>query len=128
MDYQEHIVTDPTIRSAKPRVRGTRMTVGDILSYLAAGMTQNEILADFPLLERADIRACLVFAAARERRMTGGLANQPDHARRRSVTSGTQSSFDRTTFEAGKMGGRACIRGLRITVYTVLSLVAGADD
>jgi uncharacterized protein (DUF433 family) len=50
-------------------VRGTRITVGNVLSYLASGMNENEILANFPQLERADIRACLAFAAERERRI-----------------------------------------------------------
>jgi uncharacterized protein (DUF433 family) len=53
----------------KPCVRGTRITVGDVLSYLASGMSQQEILADFPQLSGDDIRACLAFAAERERRV-----------------------------------------------------------
>ncbi|MGD9614168.1 MAG: DUF433 domain-containing protein [Alphaproteobacteria bacterium] len=69
MDYRERIVIDPHIRFGKPYVRGTRITVGDILSYLASGMSEDEILADFPQLERTDIRACLAFAAERERRV-----------------------------------------------------------
>jgi uncharacterized protein (DUF433 family) len=68
MDYRERIVIDPAIRFGKPRVRGTRITVGDVLSYLASGMSEDQILADFPQIERADIRACLAFAAERERR------------------------------------------------------------
>jgi uncharacterized protein (DUF433 family) len=50
-------------------VRGTRITVGDVLSYLAGGMTEDQILDDFPSLSRDDIRACLAFAAERERRL-----------------------------------------------------------
>jgi uncharacterized protein (DUF433 family) len=69
MDYRDRIVIDPEIRFGKPRVKGTRITVGDVLSYLAAGMTEPEILADFPRLSRDDIRACLAFAADRERRV-----------------------------------------------------------
>lgn len=69
MEYQERIVIDPEIRFGKPCVRGTRITVGDVLSYLASGMSEDEILADFPQLTRDDIRACLAFAADRERRL-----------------------------------------------------------
>jgi uncharacterized protein (DUF433 family) len=67
MDFQDRIVLDPQIRFGKPTVRGTRITVGDVLSYLAAGMSEDEILADFPTLQREDIRACLAYAAERER-------------------------------------------------------------
>jgi uncharacterized protein (DUF433 family) len=69
MDYRNHIVLDPEIRFGKPTVRGTRITVGDVLSYLAGGMSEDDILADFPQLTRDDIRACLAFAAERERRL-----------------------------------------------------------
>lgn len=69
MDYRDRIVLDPGIRFGKPTVRGTRITVGDVLGYLAGGMSENEILADFPQLAREDIRACLAFAAERERRL-----------------------------------------------------------
>lgn len=69
-DYRERIVIDPNIRFGKPVVRGTRITVGDVLSYLAAGMSEAEFLADFPQLTREDVLACLAFAADRERRMT----------------------------------------------------------
>lgn len=70
MSHLDRIVLDPEIRFGKPTVRGTRITVGDVLSYLAGGMSENEILADFPQLTREDIRACLAFAAERERRLT----------------------------------------------------------
>ncbi|HZK88780.1 MAG TPA: DUF433 domain-containing protein [Stellaceae bacterium] len=69
MDYQDHIDIDPAVRFGKPRVRGTRITVGDVLAYLASGMREEEILADFPQLTSDDIRACLAFAAERERRV-----------------------------------------------------------
>ena len=69
MDYRDRIVIDPEVRFGKPTVRGTRITVGDVLSYLASGMSEDEILADFPYLTREDIRACLAFAADRERRI-----------------------------------------------------------
>ncbi len=67
MDYRERIVCDPNIRFGKPTVRGTRITVGDVLSYLAAGMTEEELTAEFPSLAREDMRACLAYAAERER-------------------------------------------------------------
>ena len=69
MDYRDRIVIDPEIRFGKPCVRGTRLTVGDVLSYLASGMSEDDVLADFPQLRREDIRACLAFAADRERRL-----------------------------------------------------------
>ena len=69
MDWQERITTNPDVRSGKPCIRGTRITVYDILEYLAGGMTEEQILADFPSLAREDIRAALSFAAARERRL-----------------------------------------------------------
>jgi uncharacterized protein (DUF433 family) len=69
MDYRERIIIDPEVRFGKPCVRGTRITVGDILSYLASGMTEKEVLADFPQLTADDIHACLAFAAERERRL-----------------------------------------------------------
>jgi len=67
MDIRQHIAVDPEVRFGKPTIRGTRITVGDVLSYLASGMTEDEILADFPQLSRESIRACLAFAAERER-------------------------------------------------------------
>lgn len=69
MDYHDRIIVDPHVRFGKPTVRGTRLTVGDVLSYLASGMTEADVLADFPQLVQADIRACLAFAADRERRI-----------------------------------------------------------
>jgi uncharacterized protein (DUF433 family) len=69
MDYRDRIVIDPKIRFGKPCVRGTRITVGDVLSYLASGMTEPQVLADFPQLTGEDIRACLAFAAERERKV-----------------------------------------------------------
>jgi uncharacterized protein (DUF433 family) len=67
MDYHDRIVIDPQIRFGKATVRGTRISVGDVLSYLASGMSENEIVSDFPSLTREDIRACLAYAAERER-------------------------------------------------------------
>ena len=69
MDYRDRIVIDPEVRFRKSCVRGTRITVGDVLSYLASGMREEQILADFPQLTIDDIRACLAFAAERERRV-----------------------------------------------------------
>ena len=71
MDYLNRIAIDPEIRFGKPCIRGTRITVGDVLSYLASGMSEADILADFPQLTRDDIRSCLAFAAERERRVFG---------------------------------------------------------
>ena len=68
MNLLERILVDPEIRFGKPCVRGTRISVGDVLEYLAGGMSEDEILADFPQLTREDIRACLAYAAERERR------------------------------------------------------------
>ena len=69
MEYRDRIIIDPEVRFGKPCVHGTRITVGDVLSYLAAGMSEAQIIADFPQLTREDIRACLEFAAERERRL-----------------------------------------------------------
>jgi uncharacterized protein (DUF433 family) len=69
MKYDHLITIEPDKRSGQPCIRGLRMTVQDVLEYLAAGMTHAEILADFPDLTEDDIRACLAFAAERERRL-----------------------------------------------------------
>jgi uncharacterized protein (DUF433 family) len=69
MDYSKIITIEPGKRGGKPCIRGLRITVYDVLEYLASGMTQQEILADFPDLTAEDIRACLAFAADRERRL-----------------------------------------------------------
>jgi uncharacterized protein (DUF433 family) len=74
MTHQDRIVVDPAVRGGKPCIRGTRITVYDILEYLAGGMTEDEILRDFPSLARQGIRAALEFAAPRERRLTGSPA------------------------------------------------------
>jgi uncharacterized protein (DUF433 family) len=71
METLERITIDPARRSGKPCIRDTRITVYDILDYLASGMTEAEILQDFPELDVQDIRASLAFAAARERRLFG---------------------------------------------------------
>lgn len=69
MNYSDRITIEPGKRAGKPCIRGLRVTVYDILEYLASGMSEDEILADFPDLERADIRACLSFAADREKKL-----------------------------------------------------------
>ena len=66
MKYQDIITLEPGKRSGKPCIRGMRITVYDVLSYLASGMTQDEILQDFPYLTTTDILACLSYAAVHE--------------------------------------------------------------
>ncbi len=68
-DYTNIITIQPGKRGGKPVIRGLRITVYDVLSYLAGGMSEDEILADFPELTREDIRACLSYAADREKRL-----------------------------------------------------------
>ena len=68
MSPLDRITIDQSVRFGKPCVRGTRITVGDVLSYLAAGMTEDEIVAEFTQLAPEDIRACLAYAAERERK------------------------------------------------------------
>ena len=69
MNYRDVITLEPGKRGGKPCIRGLRITVYDVLEYLASGMSEEEILADFLDLNRDDIRACLGFAADRERRL-----------------------------------------------------------
>lgn len=69
MDYHDIITIEPGKRGGKPIIRGLRITVQDVLEYLAGGMSEKEILSDFPDLTREDIRACLAFAADRERKL-----------------------------------------------------------
>lgn len=69
MNYREIITIEPGKRSGKPCIRGTRIAVSDVLEYLASGMSVEEITADFPELTVDDIRACLSFAADRERKL-----------------------------------------------------------
>ena len=68
-DWRSRITVEPGKRGGKPCIRRMRITVYDVLSYLAAGMSAAEILDDFPYLEAEDIQACLAFAAQRERGM-----------------------------------------------------------
>jgi uncharacterized protein (DUF433 family) len=69
VNYAERITIEPGKCGGKPCIRGVRITVYDILDYLASGMSHQEILQDFPDLTEEDLRACLSFAAARERRL-----------------------------------------------------------
>jgi uncharacterized protein (DUF433 family) len=69
VNYKDRITIEPGKRGGKPCIRGLRITVYDILEYLASGMTEEEILKDFPDLTIEDIRACLAFAADRERKL-----------------------------------------------------------
>ncbi len=71
MDYTHLITIEPGKRSGPPCLRGMRITVQDVPEYLAGGMTAEEVLADFPELTAEDVRACLAFAADRERRLRG---------------------------------------------------------
>ena len=75
MNYKEIITIEPDKRSGKPCIRGTRITVQDVLEYLAGGMSEAELLEEFPDLTVEDIRACLAYAADRERK----LAILPDY-------------------------------------------------
>lgn len=67
MNYRDLITIEPGKRGGRPCIRGMRMTVYDVLEYLASGMTQQQILQDFPFLTAEDIQACLAYAADRER-------------------------------------------------------------
>jgi uncharacterized protein (DUF433 family) len=69
MNYQDIITIEPGKRGGRPTVRGMRIAVADVLGWLAAGMTHEEILSDYPELTEEDIRACLAYAADRERRL-----------------------------------------------------------
>jgi len=69
MNYIDRITIEPGKRGGKPCIRGLRITVYDVLEYLASGMTEEQILSDFPDLTAEDIRACLAFAADRERKL-----------------------------------------------------------
>ena len=74
MDYRDRITIDPAKRGGKPCIRDLRTTVYDVLEYLASGMSESEIVEDFPDLTVEDIRACLAFAADRERKLSSAGA------------------------------------------------------
>jgi uncharacterized protein (DUF433 family) len=69
MNYKDYITIDPAKRGGKPCIRGLRITVYEVLDYLASDMTQEQILQDFPDLTREDLKACIAFAADRERKL-----------------------------------------------------------
>ena len=69
MNYKDVITIEPGKRGGRPCVRGMRVAVSDVLGWLAAGMSHEQILSDYPELTEADIRACLAYAADRERRL-----------------------------------------------------------
>jgi uncharacterized protein (DUF433 family) len=69
MNYRDRITIEPGKRSGKPCIRGMRITVSDVLDYLASGMNEEELLRELPDLEKEDIHAVLAFAAERERRL-----------------------------------------------------------
>jgi len=69
VNYREIITIEPGKRGGKPTVRGMRIAVADVLGWLAAGMTHDEIMSDYPELTEEDIRACLAYAADRERKL-----------------------------------------------------------
>jgi uncharacterized protein (DUF433 family) len=83
MRYQDIITIEPGKRGGKPCIRGTRITVYDVLEYLASGMTQEEVLADFPYLTQEDILACLSYAAYREKRLMVVEAFKASYVRHR---------------------------------------------
>jgi uncharacterized protein (DUF433 family) len=70
MDYRDIITIEPGKRGGRPCIRGMRIAVSDVLGWLAAGMSHEQIRADYPELTEDDIRACLAYAADRERRLT----------------------------------------------------------
>jgi uncharacterized protein (DUF433 family) len=74
MNYVRTIVIDPAVRSGKPCIRGTRITVTDVLQYLASGMSEDAIVEDFPEITKSDIHSCLAFAADREKRLAMAAA------------------------------------------------------
>ena len=74
MDLRDRITITPGVRSGKPCIRGTRITVYDVLEYMAGGMSEEAILSDFPNISSLDIRACLWFVAERERRLSSSSA------------------------------------------------------
>jgi len=69
MSYQEIITIEPGKRGGRPCIRGMRIAVGDVLGWLAEGMSHEQILDEYPELTEGDIRACLAYASDRERRL-----------------------------------------------------------
>ena len=112
MHYKDIITIESGKRGGKPCVRGLRITVYEVLEYLASDMSEAEILEDFPYLTREDLKACIAYAADRERRFL-------------SYHIYTTMAYQHIiTIEPGKRGGKPCIRNMRITVYDVLGWLA----
>src|SRR2546430_15953214 len=101
MDYSKIITIESEKRSGKPCIRGMRITVQDVLEYLTAGMTEEDILRDFSELTRDDIKACLAFAADRERKLF--------------VASGWSCSWTRTSRTRSPLGRTICFPTPRIS-------------
>lgn len=74
MTALDRITTDPTVRFGKPCVRGTRISVADVLGLLGSGLSEQELLADFPQLSHDDLLACMAYAAERERTLVVAAA------------------------------------------------------
>ena len=115
IDFTKIITVEPGKRYGKHHVRDLPVTVGDVLGCLAEGKSEDELLNDFPGLTGEDIRACLAFAAARERR---GVMAPPDMP-------AVNDYSHIITIEPAKRFGRPCIRGMRISVYDILEWLAG---
>ena len=115
IDYADIITVEPGKRYGKHCIRNLQVTVGDVLAHLAGGMSEEEVLNLLPDLTTEDIRACLAFAAARERR---GLTSPPDMP-------AVNDYSHIITIEPDKRFGQPCIRGMRITVYDILEYLAG---
>lgn len=73
MDYRDYIEINPLVRFGKPCIKGTRISVYDVLSWLASGMSNEDIISDYPQLTKDQILACLAFSADKERRATVAL-------------------------------------------------------
>ena len=115
IDFSKIITVEPGKRYGKHCIRDLPVTVGDVLGQLAAGMSEEEILHHFHGLTKDDIRACLAFAASRERR---GVTAPPDMP-------AVNDYSHIITIEPGKRSGQPCIRGIRMTVYDILEYLAG---
>ena len=115
IDHTGIITVEPGKRYGKHFIRDLPVTVGDVLGQLAAGMSEEEVLNHFPDLTGKDIKACLAFAAARERR---GVTAPPDMP-------AVNDYSHIITIEPDKRSGQPCIRGIRMTVYDILEYLAG---
>ena len=115
IDFTKIINVEPGKRYGKHCVRDLQVTVGDVLDRLAGGLSEEEVFNHFPNLTKEDIKACLAFAAARERR---GVTAPPDMP-------AVNDYSHIITIEPSKRFGRPCIRGMRITVYDILEYLAG---